>query len=64
MLSDLRKNISKIEPSNGSIVWKVDLPGKYKWRASPSAADGKIYLMNHNAEVLVVDASKAKFCIP
>ena len=60
VLSDLRKNITKIEPSNGSLVWKVDLPGKYKWRASPSAAAGKIYLMNHNAEVLVMDASEGQ----
>jgi outer membrane protein assembly factor BamB len=60
ILSDLRKNLSKIEPHDGSLIWKVDLPGKYKWRASPSAADGKIYLMNHNAEVLVIDATKGE----
>jgi outer membrane protein assembly factor BamB len=57
VLSDLRKNLSKVQPNNGSLIWKVDLPGKYKWRASPSAADGKIYIMNHNAEVLVLDAT-------
>jgi outer membrane protein assembly factor BamB len=34
------------------------LPGKYKWRSSPTGGDGKIYLMNHNAMVLVVDANK------
>ena len=26
----------------------------------PSAADGKIYLMNHNAEVFAVDASEGQ----
>ena len=45
ILSDLRKNLSKIVPEKyfGS---KLDLPGKYKWRASPTAADDKIFLMN------------------
>ena len=28
------KIYQKIEPSNGSLVWKVDLRKKYKWRAS------------------------------
>ncbi len=60
ILSDLRKNLCKLLPSDGSVIWKLDLPGKYKWRASPSGADGKIYLMNHNAEVLVVSSNNGK----
>ena len=58
VLSDLRKNLSKIHPDDGSKIWKLDLPGSYKWRSSPTAADNKIYLMNHNAEVLVVSAKE------
>ena len=38
-----------------NIEWSITLPGRYKWRSSPTAGDGKI-LMNHNAEVLVVSA--------
>ena len=29
---------------------------RYKWRSSPTAGDGKVFLMNHNAKVLVVNA--------
>jgi outer membrane protein assembly factor BamB len=38
----------------------LTLPGKYKWRGSPTAGDGKIYFMNHNGMVLVVSATKAR----
>ena len=56
ILSDLRKNLSKVNPVDGSVIWKTDLPGKYKWRSSPTGADGKIFIMNHNAEVLVLSS--------
>jgi outer membrane protein assembly factor BamB len=60
VLSDLRQNISKLDPENGTVAWILKLPGKYKWRASPTAADRKIYLMNHNAEVLVVSSESGE----
>ena len=60
VLSDLKKNLSKIDPASAKTEWSVDLPGKYKWRSSPTAGDGKIFLMNHNATVLVVDAVSGK----
>lgn len=56
ILSDLRKSLSRVDPKTGNIEWSITLPGKYKWRSSPTAGDGKIYTMNHNAEVLVVSA--------
>jgi outer membrane protein assembly factor BamB len=56
ILSDLRKNLTKVSPVDGSVIWKTDLPGKYKWRSSPTGADGKIFIMNHNAEVLVLSS--------
>ena len=58
VLSDLRKNLSCLDEDTGEIVWNLSLPGKYKWRSSPTGGDGKIYLMNHNAMVLVVDSDK------
>lgn len=58
VLSDLKKNLSCLNEDTGEIVWSLSLPGKYKWRSSPTGGDGKIYLMNHNAMVLVVDADK------
>ena len=60
VLSDLRQNISKLDPENGVVVWTLKLPGKYKWRASPTGADGKIYLMNHNAEALVLSSESGE----
>ena len=62
ILSDLRKSLSRVDPKTGNIEWSITLPGKYKWRSSPTAGDGKIYTMNHNAEVLVVSAKTEKCC--
>ena len=60
VLSDLKKKLSQVDPQTGSTEWTLDLPGKYKWRGSPTAGDGKIYMMNHNAMVIVVAANSGK----
>jgi outer membrane protein assembly factor BamB len=60
VLSDLRKAMSKVDPATGKIEWTVEMPGKYKWRGSPTAADNKIYFMNHNGEVVVMDPESGK----
>jgi outer membrane protein assembly factor BamB len=60
ILSDLRKSLSKVEPKTGKILWSSEMPGKYKWRSSPTGADGKIFSMNHNGEVVVIDAKDGK----
>ena len=60
ILSDLKKILARVDPVRGKIEWSIELPGKYKWRSSPTAGDGKIYMMNHNAEVLVVAADSGK----
>jgi len=57
ILSDGRKNISRVEPANGNVKWTVALPGRRKFEASPTGADGKIYVMNFGGDVLVVDAA-------
>ncbi len=56
VLSDLKKALTRMDPKTGKVEWTISMPGKYKWRASPTAADGKIYTMNHNGEVVVVTA--------
>ena len=56
ILSDLRKNLSAVNPKDGKAIWTITLPGKYKWRSSPTAGDGKIYTMNHNGMVLVLSS--------
>ena len=60
ILSDLRKVLSRVRPENGEVEWKLELPGKYKWRSSPTGGDGKIYIMNHNGDVLVVSSQSGK----
>ena len=60
VLSDLRRALSRIEPQTGKIEWTTELPGFYKWRSSPTGADGKIYFMNHHADVIIVDPADGK----
>jgi len=54
ILSDLKKSLSRVDPVSGKVEWRVALPGKYKWRSSPTAAGGLIFAMNHNASVLII----------
>lgn len=58
VLNGDRKTLFDLEPTTGKIVWKGDLGGDGAFKASPSAADGKIYLMNENGEVFVVAADE------
>jgi outer membrane protein assembly factor BamB len=60
VLSDVRKHLSRIEPATGNEKWTIELPGRAKFEASPTAADGKIYLMNFAGDVVVVEAAKGE----
>lgn len=57
VLSDLRKRLSRVEPQTGKVKWTIQTPGRAKYEASPLAADGKIYIINHSGEVAVVNAA-------
>ena len=57
ILSDLRKSLSRVERQTGKAKWTIQTPGRAKYEASPLAADGKIYLINHAAEAAVIDAA-------
>jgi outer membrane protein assembly factor BamB len=57
VLSDLRKSLSRVEPGTGKAKWTIQTPGSAKYEASPLAADGKIYIINHAGEAAVVDAA-------
>ncbi|MBD3266824.1 PQQ-binding-like beta-propeller repeat protein, partial [bacterium] len=46
-----------LDPSNGQTMWDADLGGETVYRASPTAGDGKIYCMNEDAMVIVMDAA-------
>lgn len=56
ILSDVRGALSRVHPKTGEIKWSLELPGRSKFEASPLVADGKVYLMNFAADVVVVDA--------
>ncbi|MHC4119810.1 MAG: outer membrane protein assembly factor BamB family protein [Planctomycetota bacterium] len=57
VLSDGRKHLSRVEPQTGKVKWSIETPGRRKYEASPLAADGKIYLIDHSGEVAIVDAA-------
>lgn len=57
ILSDLRKTLSCVEPADGKVLWSTPLPGPTMCWASPTGADGKLYLMSLRGEVHVVDAA-------
>ncbi len=59
IVGDGRRVLSRVDPS-GKVKWMRELPGRKKLEASPTAADGKIYIMNFGAEVTVVDAAKGE----
>jgi outer membrane protein assembly factor BamB len=58
VLSDLRKTLTRVEPKTGRTKWSLDTPGQAKYEASPTGADGKIYVMNFRGDVTVVDAEQ------
>jgi outer membrane protein assembly factor BamB len=57
VLSDVRKNVSRVEPRTGKVKWSVPAPGRAKYEASPLAADGKLYLVNFDGEAAVLSAA-------
>ncbi|MCX6905201.1 MAG: PQQ-binding-like beta-propeller repeat protein [Verrucomicrobia bacterium] len=60
VLSDLRKSLSRLEPKPGRVKWSIQTPGSAKYEASPTGADGKVYLMNFKGDVVVVDAAQGQ----
>ncbi|MHC4643536.1 MAG: outer membrane protein assembly factor BamB family protein [Planctomycetota bacterium] len=57
VLSDLQKSLSRVEPRTGKVKWTIRTPGDSKYEASPLAADGKLYLINHSGDVAIIDAA-------
>jgi outer membrane protein assembly factor BamB len=57
VLSDLRGALTRVDAESGKHVWSVKLEGDYRWRASPTGADGKLWIMDHGGVVHVFDAA-------
>ena len=56
ILDGNRSELSCVKPSTGEVLWKERL-GRTKFEASPTGADGKIYLMDHGGNAYVVKAA-------
>ncbi|MFT5048851.1 MAG: outer membrane protein assembly factor BamB [Chlamydiales bacterium] len=60
VLSDLREALTRVKADTGEQEWTLKLSGDHRWRASPTGADGKIWIMDHGGNVVVVDAQSGK----
>jgi len=61
ILNGTKKKLFCINPADGKVVWSGDLGGKSVFQSSPTAADGRIYMMNFDADVFVVQAGGTEF---
>lgn len=59
-LNGTKKKLQCLDPATGKVVWSGDL-GKSTFQSSPTAADGKIYVMNWDGDVFVVQAGGSEF---
>lgn len=60
VLNGTRKKLVSFD-ATGKIHWTGTLPAKGIFQSSPTAADGKIYMMNFPGEVFVVQAGGSEF---
>lgn len=60
ILSDLRKTLARVEPRTGKVRWLIETPGTAKYEASPTGADGRVFLLNFRGGVVVVDAADGR----
>jgi outer membrane protein assembly factor BamB len=60
ILSKGQRFLARVEPKSGKIKWGTQLKSRQELEASPLAADGKIYTMDFDGLVTVVDASSGE----
>jgi outer membrane protein assembly factor BamB len=58
VLGDGKRVLLRLDPKTGAEKWRLQLPGRAKFEASPLGADGKVYTVNFSGEVTVADAGK------
>ncbi len=56
IVGESKKVISCLNPQSGELIWREKLGGKAVFWASPTGADGKIYCISLNGEVVVLQA--------
>lgn len=60
VLNKDRKVLSRVEPSTGNLKWTTEKLGQADFEASPTAADGKIYVVDFDGVVSVIDAASGR----
>lgn len=61
VLSDERSALSRVDPESGEIAWTQGLPRDVgKWRASPTGADGRVWILSHGGVAMVFDAESGE----
>lgn len=60
VLSDVQSALSKVRAKDGEIIWTTMMSKDHLWRSSPTVADGRVWCMNHNGVVAVLDAATGK----
>lgn len=60
VVSDVRRSISCVEAKSGKVLWSVDAPGRQMCWGSPTIAGGRLYVVNLNGTVFVLDAGSGK----
>jgi len=58
ILNSDRKILARVVPASGKVEWLGEPGSQAKIESSPTAADGKIYFMNHRGDVFVVEAGE------
>ena len=66
ILNGGKRKLLCVEPADGKIVWSGDLvassgAGRTVFESSPTAADDKIYVMDHKGNVFVAAANTSEF---
>lgn len=57
---DFKKGLSRLDPKTGDVKFFTPITSAPVFRASPLAADGKVYAMNEEGQVWVVSATDGK----
>jgi outer membrane protein assembly factor BamB len=61
LINGRKKLLHCVNPADGAVVWSGSLGGRSVFQCSPTAADGKIYMMNFDGDVSVVQAGGTEF---
>ncbi len=58
-----RKIVTCFDPRTGEQVWQGRLPGNRPWWASLTAGDGKLYCINEDGGIVVLQAGGSEFSV-